>query len=170
MEKREIEELEKLCEAATPGPWQDYELCLRPNDRELVRAARTAVPKLIARMRELDQELHLRRTQGGDQRLHNLCEGLEQPLECGHDLSDWCDRCETCGMCDDTPRPFKAEIARLQQQITELQAELKRDANEYVETSFNQRVEIEKRFAKSWRGRLNGDARLRKNLRTQCTS
>jgi hypothetical protein len=34
-------------------------------------------------------------------RLHNLCRGLGEPLDCGHDLSNWCDHCETCGACRD---------------------------------------------------------------------
>jgi len=74
---------------------------------------------LRTRIAELEAEINRR---GGDPitRLHNICEGLEQPLECGHDLSMWCDHCETCGDCRDEDRSDGGKITALTNRITAL--------------------------------------------------
>ena len=58
--------LEALCESATDGPWavtssMGY-ICLGPHvvtseDAEFIDAARMALPKLLARVRELEAEV-----------------------------------------------------------------------------------------------------------------
>lgn len=70
-----LDELERLCDAATPGPWSDANWEISGPDREVifdipdvaadvaqadaafVAAARHALPKLIAKVRELQAEL-----------------------------------------------------------------------------------------------------------------
>ena len=79
MTKEELDELERLANAAIPGPWKVRERSFleedfvdirdptglvvnrelanaRPEDLEFIAAARDAVPKLIARVRELDAQ------------------------------------------------------------------------------------------------------------------
>lgn len=64
---------------------------------------RRIVGDLIKRVTELRVELNARK---GDPvtRLHNLAHCLEQPLACGHPLTDWCENCETCGSCRDAAK------------------------------------------------------------------
>jgi hypothetical protein len=80
MTKKELDELETLANAATPGPWlaqgvlgrvmwictdsgcnvvcaEDREMDFRMEDGEFIAAAREAIPRLIARVRELEAEI-----------------------------------------------------------------------------------------------------------------
>ena len=48
--------------------------------------------------------------------LLRIYKALDEPLACGHDLSNWCDYCETCGECRDAgkgDKTLKAELSRL---------------------------------------------------------
>lgn len=70
MTPEELSELEELSNKATPGPWvaegdkvvapcpyyDDITTYLFPNDTLFIAAARNAIPKLIARVRELEVE------------------------------------------------------------------------------------------------------------------
>ena len=73
----DLDELERLAKAATPGPWcNDYEDIFKwtfmltkkpiataelPGNARYIVAACNAVPELIARVRELEQELDVYR-------------------------------------------------------------------------------------------------------------
>jgi len=56
-------------------------------------------------------------------RLHNICESLGEPASCGHELSEYCDHCETCGQCRDAGVGEYATgvIERLQARVGELE-------------------------------------------------
>jgi hypothetical protein len=74
MDKIDLEELERLAKAATPGPWVVAHLCTNANfvfaqapdcdmvfhareaDVQYITAACNAVPELIARVRELERQ------------------------------------------------------------------------------------------------------------------
>lgn len=55
------------------------------------------------RIAEMEGELASRES-GAQKFLSNLGKALDEPLPCGHDLINWCDRCETCGECEDIAR------------------------------------------------------------------
>lgn len=75
MDKIDLEGLERLAKEATPGPWcNDYEDIFKwmfmltkkpiataelPGNARYIVAACNAVPSLIARIRELEQELEV---------------------------------------------------------------------------------------------------------------
>jgi hypothetical protein len=69
-----------------------------------VRSLMAERDALAAKLEKYKAEINARK---GDpiMRLHNLCASLEEPLDCGHDLSQWCDHCETCGVCRDEKGP-----------------------------------------------------------------
>jgi outer membrane murein-binding lipoprotein Lpp len=80
--------------------------------------------ELQAEVERLRTELNARKDDPVT-RLHKLCAGLErnntEPLPCGHSLADYCDHCETCGVCRDEG---KGEYAT--GKVEQLQAEVKR--------------------------------------------
>ena len=71
---------------------------------DLCNALVSATPWLLElardglRWRDRDEKLRL---------LGNIVTGLSEPLECGHRLEDWCDRCMTCGSCHDEQHQAK---------------------------------------------------------------
>jgi len=74
-----LDELERICNAATPGPWtldehgdglrapngnpivETWSGTRRRGDARFIEAARYALPKLIAELRELQAELEVQR-------------------------------------------------------------------------------------------------------------
>ena len=116
MTAAELDELEALANAATPGPWKPGVLkpgicawidsaCgtvidvtesppegMAVDDANFIAAARDAVPKLIARVRELEREMSSSRECSCDscqleQRVRELEEALDDPP---------CDHCNNC--------------------------------------------------------------------------
>jgi len=92
-----LQELEALCAAATPGPWrwadffggrtlvgaetplggvaviqQHRAVVPTPNDEGFIVAARTAIPELIARIKELDPDYHAAPAQDSVSRAQSL--------------------------------------------------------------------------------------------------
>lgn len=105
-----IAEMRKVCEAATPGPWNasdyasvlaftDAEVCQRANDNDMafIAAARTALPAALDALEAAQKEI-ARLTAERDAAVHDLnfdCNTCKNngvfPIE----------QCEKCGTTDD---------------------------------------------------------------------
>lgn len=109
----EIEAGLALCDGATEGPWTigtgyGCYVVFPPTgatplaidiaslmDAEFIAAARTLLPRALKEI----QRLRRNETDNPIVKLNRICDALNEPLECGHKLDEWCDVCGTCGAC-----------------------------------------------------------------------
>jgi Zn-dependent alcohol dehydrogenase len=67
--------------------------------------------------------------------VERIADALDQLLPCGHDLSEWCDRCETCGHCEDEGKGNGGKLAALRARVTEVEREREHLRQDLVDIS-----------------------------------